>query len=625
MATINVTTTVDENNNTGSLSLREAFIKANSSAGDDTIVLKAGNTYKLSRQGTNEEKSATGDLDILGSGGKLTIISSGNSQATIDGGGIDRVLDVLEKSTLDLENIVITGGYVNEAEGAGIRIRKSGPVTITNSTITGNFAGVGGIYNYNSLLTVTNSTISGNTTTVGGAGIDNYKATATVKNSTITHNMTDGIGGGIENFIGILTVIDSTISSNTATFGGGIYNYGTATVTNSNISGNIVSTGGGGIMNDVAGVVTLTNSTISSNTASSVVGGINNLGGTISLKNSTVTANQANYLNGIYSNGYNHNGQSFPAKVNFSNSIIAGNGKKEDLINEDIFNGENSTTTSNGYNLIGVATGLETVFNKTGDKKGNATSPLIAKLGPLQDNGGLTFTHAILTGSPAIDAGNSAITKDQRGYSRNGTPDIGAYEYNGILKGDGNANVLIGSPQADIIDGLAGHDTITGQTGNDSLTGGDGNDYLNGNEGNDTLIGSGGNDIFLVNPGNDRLTGGLGADKFTYNTKATFAKTAVGLDTITDFIRSQGDKIVLDKTTFNKISSNPGNGFSTSSKFVAKTSNLDTSVADIVYNSATGELFYNQNGSAVGYGTGGKFLVFSNKPILGTSDFIIQA
>lgn len=148
---------------------------------------------------------------------------------------------------------------------------------------------------------------------------------------------------------------------------------------------------------------------------------------------------------------------------------------------------------------------------------------------------------------------------------------------------------------------------------------------MDGSNGNDTLIGSVGNDIFLVNPGNDRLTGGLGSDKFTYNTKATFTKTAVGLDTITDFIRNQGDKIVLDKTTFSKISSNPGNGFSTNSEFIIATSSLDTRAADVVYNSATGELFYNQNGTATGYGTGGKFLLFSSKPILGTSDFIIQA
>lgn len=54
MATINVTTTVDENNGTGEVSLREAIIQANSKLGDDNIILMAGQTYTLTLAGTNE-------------------------------------------------------------------------------------------------------------------------------------------------------------------------------------------------------------------------------------------------------------------------------------------------------------------------------------------------------------------------------------------------------------------------------------------------------------------------------------------------------------------------------------------------------------------------------------------
>jgi uncharacterized delta-60 repeat protein len=176
---------------------------------------------------------------------------------------------------------------------------------------------------------------------------------------------------------------------------------------------------------------------------------------------------------------------------------------------------------------------------------------------------------------------------------------------------------------------LQGTQAING-TGNglvNRIIGNSAANRINGGGGNDILNGGGGNDVFLVNPGNDRLTGGTGADRFIYNTNATFTRTAVGVDTITDFIISQNDKIVLDKTTFPKITSANGTGFSRDAEFAKVSSNTTAAIsgADIVYNTATGELFYNQNGTATGFGTGGKFAVLSNKPNLTENQFIIQA
>ena len=150
---------------------------------------------------------------------------------------------------------------------------------------------------------------------------------------------------------------------------------------------------------------------------------------------------------------------------------------------------------------------------------------------------------------------------------------------------------------------------------------------INGGGGNDILNGGGGNDNLTGGAGNDNLTGGIGADRFIYNTNATFTRTAVGVDTITDFIISQNDKMVLDKTTFPKITSANGTGFSRDAEFARVSSNTAATIsgADIVYNTATGEVFYNQNGTATGFGTGGKFAVLSNKPNLTENQFIIQA
>ncbi|MEH1953967.1 beta strand repeat-containing protein [Nostoc sp.] len=159
------------------------------------------------------------------------------------------------------------------------------------------------------------------------------------------------------------------------------------------------------------------------------------------------------------------------------------------------------------------------------------------------------------------------------------------------------------------------NDVVNGQGGNDTINGKSGNDLLRGGAGNDTLIGGAGNDI---------LVGGAGADRFLYNTNAAFAFSAVGVDTITDFNSSQGDKILLDKTTFNAIASTAGTGFSNASDFKI-TSSASTSTAKIVYDPVSGQLFYNQNGSAAGFGSGGLFATLTGAPTLTASDFVLQA
>ncbi|MEH2279776.1 MAG: hypothetical protein V7K90_00310 [Nostoc sp.] len=159
------------------------------------------------------------------------------------------------------------------------------------------------------------------------------------------------------------------------------------------------------------------------------------------------------------------------------------------------------------------------------------------------------------------------------------------------------------------------NDVINAQGGNDIIYGLSGNDLLRGGVGNDTLAGGSGNDV---------LTGGAGADKFLYNTNAVFACAAVGVDAIADFKHSQGDKIILDKTTFSAITSNAGTCFSNASDFKISSS-AETSTAKIIYDAVSGQLFYNQNGSAAGFGNGGLFATLTGAPTLNASDFVVQA
>ncbi|MEH1786751.1 MAG: choice-of-anchor D domain-containing protein [Nostoc sp.] len=169
------------------------------------------------------------------------------------------------------------------------------------------------------------------------------------------------------------------------------------------------------------------------------------------------------------------------------------------------------------------------------------------------------------------------------------------------------------------------NNNVTGfDNSNDVINGQGGNDTINGNGGNDLLRGGAGNDLLIGGQGNDTLVGGIGADSFIYNTDAAFTSAAVGIDAIADFNHSEGDKIVLDKTTFNSITSIVGTGFSNASDFQI-TSLGAVSNAVIIYDPATGQLLYNQNGSAAGFGSGGQFAQLTGKPTLTASDFIIQA
>ncbi|MBD1935844.1 Calx-beta domain-containing protein [Microcoleus sp. FACHB-68] len=309
-------------------------------------------------------------------------------------------------------------------------------------------------------------------------------------------------GGGILNNGGTVSVINSAISNNRARdAGGGIYNSGgTVNITNSTISGNnayngsveVTSSDGGGIYN-ANGIINLTNSTVSGNQAigsgggTTYGGGILNTGGIVSMINSTIASNSADFGGGISNGG----------TVNAKNTIIAGN-----TANSPDFGG---SLTSQGYNLIGNTAGTTIAGTTTGNKLN-----VSANLSPLQDNGSTTLTHALLSGSPAINAGDPGATApDQRGVIRAGTPDIGAFESNGIVRL-----------------GTSGNDVLTGTVITNPF-------YLQFP------------DIFLAGLGNDTLTGNGNNDTFMYTS------IGEGVDTITDF--NSGDKFQFTSANFGNL------------------------------------------------------------------------
>jgi CSLREA domain-containing protein len=426
---------------------------------------------------TTEDVAAPGG-GILQTGGELTlrdVVITGNATGT---GGPTRLSEPSQGgSGGDGGGIHATGGALTMTDCViGNNTTGNGG---TGSTTAGSGGRGGGIFFAPGNLTLNNVVISGNRTgdpgglsggkSGDGGGIlsgDPSSGRFTVANLnkvTITNNSTgsggntadSGSGGGIYVNHGLLNLTDSTVSNNqtgnanpngssrTAGSGGGILNNSELIGRNSLISGNTTGSSspsshskGGGISN--LGDLTLINTTVSGNSTGSGA----SMGGGIftdlivSLTNCTITKN-------ISPNGNGITGQH--GRYVIANTLIAGNGATGN--GPDLKNDLNSDLIyiSGGNNLIGNADGVSD-FNNFGDQTGSTATPLDPRLSPLANNGGPTLTHALLSNSTALDAGdnNSAATggafppTDQRGAQRfadspdadsTATVDIGAFEF----------------------------------------------------------------------------------------------------------------------------------------------------------------------------------------------------
>jgi CSLREA domain-containing protein len=493
-ATIVVDTSADETTNDGNCSLREAIQAANTDQqvdscaagqGEDTIELPAG-TYTLALAGANEDGNATGDLDILSD---LALVGESPETTIIDGNQLDRVLHVhadvtglirgvtirngrtpkgpddqngggdggdggglLNEGGLQLLECAVVdnrtgqgGGYVHEPYnskgggrgGRGGGIASTGALEIGFGVVADNLAGDGGDGGAQSVagccrggdgggifssgqLTITHSSVRDNQ-----AGAGNF-----ILSPPFWSGQGGGTGGGVANE-GLATIIASTISGNRSgqgASGGGFHSVG-------GIGG-----AGGGIANYGAALLTLVNSTVSGNHAGDGGstdgyggdggdgGGVYNVG-PFAASDVTVRGNLAGGGGtGIYgSPGSAGSGGGIfnQDSAELRNTILAGNragGAGSDCQN---------TLTSKGYNLVQSLAGCVLA----GDTTGNITGA-DPRLGPLADNGGPTWTHALLAFSPAIDAGSctgldgNPVTQDQRDAARpqGAGCDMGAYE-----------------------------------------------------------------------------------------------------------------------------------------------------------------------------------------------------
>jgi len=204
--------------------------------------------------------------------------------------------------------------------------------------------------------------IRGDVDIVGGPGV-------TIDASGITDRVFHVMSGNV-------TLSDMTIKNGggDVNYGGGIYNKGHLTLTNVTLSGNEAEYSGGGIKN--IGQLTLYNSTLADNHAGSTGGGVANYGD----------------------------------PVEFQNTIIAGNtaASAADCT---------GSLSSLGHNLVGDDTGCPVA---AADLTVDPADVFVTVLGPLEADSTGTEMHALLRGSPAIDAGDDLAcpTADQRGEPR---------------------------------------------------------------------------------------------------------------------------------------------------------------------------------------------------------------
>ncbi|MDD1457457.1 calcium-binding protein, partial [Dolichospermum sp. ST_sed7] len=336
---------------------------------------------------------------------------------------------------------------------------------------------------------------------------------------------------------------------------------------------------------------------------------------------------------------------SYILNANVENLLLLGTGN----IN-GTGNSSNNAITGNSGNNINILNGGLGADTLTGGI-GNDTY--------LVDNTGdiVTETSTLATEIDTVQASISYILNaNVKNLLILGTGNINGTgnSLNNNITGNSGNNTLIGGLGADTLNGATGIDTAsyanaaaavtvnlaltTAQTGGEAtgdillnienLLGSNFNDTLSGNSGNNTLIGGLGADTLNGATGNDALTGGLGTDQFFFGNGAVFTSTAFGVDTITDFLPGT-DKLVLSRTSFNALVSVSGSNLQSSEFTQINTDTNELSVvggstAKIVYNLATGNLFYNPDGNVTGLTNGGLLAGIIGNPTLGASDLLIS-
>lgn len=465
-----VTTNADTNDGScdAHCTLREAIVAANMLPGPDVILFSLPPASQIITLVT--------EMPFLED--DVTVDGSAALSLTISGNNLHRIFEIRPNVSVTLTHMSVISGF--STSGASGLNNVEGILTLNHVTLRGNRATNsssfgGGVNNYQGILIVHHSTFVDNSAGHGG-GIANQHGKLVVNDSYFEGNVAHsvgGAGGGIVSWGsygsgGVINVIsNTTFVENTAPYGGGLVAGGVLTLTHSSFSGNAATILGGGMINDAVAVISHT--TFLSNTAVQHGGAIHNhhsltvqdalfrgntagqqggaivnsddfFPGTILVTHSLFQENVAGYGGGIA----NWTGDQVMVRnstFSANQAITAGGGisSSQSLWLNNVTLSDNEAAVAGGIISSGVLTMSNSIIaNSVGGDcaysglfntnvhnlvEDGSCTPLLSGdplLGLLADNGGATWTHALLPGSPALDAGDEATCEltDQRGVTR---------------------------------------------------------------------------------------------------------------------------------------------------------------------------------------------------------------
>lgn len=470
--------------------------------GNDAVIARSSAqgtpSFRLLQIGSRALEPAAGPLSVT-----LRDLTLGNGDNVVHpaaalipqyGGGLTFMGDANDSLVLERVRFIDNDGFI----GGGLAASRwftatTTSVTIRNSTFNGNTASLsgGGLHLEGVTAVVENTLVEANRTNDAGAVSDVSNDAGgggmvcfvcpdlQLRDSQIRGNRVRGAGGGGLSLAGSSGRLErvrieeneaqrfdaASSQANLGGDGGGLVVIASqsrrpvVTVVDSLIVGNTAANRGGGVA--IAGetdaqpnatTLRIANSTISGNSATSSAGGIAIGGGEVSLVNTTVATNTARFAGGVGIGFYDYNGFLFSpnrrtvGKARFINSLIGANSSTDMTVRSDDCGVETGAEAAGGGVIENVASLLQgDAPQAPDDNRCSATFPFAVigdpLLSPLRANGGRSFTHLPLVGSPAINAGSAAAvpgdlvaTTDQRGpgFLRVllGLIDIGAVEAN---------------------------------------------------------------------------------------------------------------------------------------------------------------------------------------------------
>lgn len=307
----------------------------------------------------------------------VKIAGPGTDRLTISGSNKSRVFRLSSSVTASISKLTLADGLAPGSPGGAIYLDVA-TLTLDAVRFAWNKAGSGAAIGLTvSTLYVHDCTFDDNTATASGGAIYAQDSAVLIRGSAFYQNTAITGGGAVQVRSSTFTLTNSTLSKNTAA-------------------------SGGAFLNEMGSIYSY-NSTIADNTATRQGGGILDLlGATTYLYNTILALNHA------------------PAFPDFAGDF----GSQQDAA---------------GGTIVGIGTGTKIDLFGT-NYIGSTAKPLDPLLGPIADNGGLTWTMALLPGSPAVNFGVDAsaidpetqapLTTEQRGFARIalGRVDSGAYE-----------------------------------------------------------------------------------------------------------------------------------------------------------------------------------------------------